>query len=194
MQTCRLKLTFVGVSCLVLFGCASQPKVSYQDPNKIETISATYGVTDLQMLAESMTRSLLEARVIMNSPVPPLVTVAPVKNKTNEYIDTSLITNKIETQLLKSGQVRFAVKATDMTNQVGELTRQNSGMYNKENASKIGNMDGAKYRIEGEISSIVKSDKNVKDVFYNLTLRLINNETGTYEWQDEKDIRKSERR
>lgn len=194
MQTCRLKLTFVGVSCLVLFGCASQPKVSYQDPNKIETISATYGVTDLQMLAESMTRSLLEARVIINSPVPPLVTVAPVKNKTNEYIDTSLITNKIETQLLKSGQVRFAVKATDMTNQVGELTRQNSGMYNKENASKIGNMDGAKYRIEGEISSIIKSDKNVKDVFYNLTLRLINNETGTYEWQDEKDIRKSERR
>ena len=194
MQTCRLKLTFVGVSCLVLFGCASAPKVSYQDPNKIETISATYGVTDLQMLAESMTRSLLEARVIINSPVPPLVTVAPVKNKTNEYIDTSLITNKIETQLLKSGQVRFAVKATDMTNQDGELTRQNSGMYNKENASKIGNMDGAKYRIEGEISSIVKSDKNVKDVFYNLTLRLINNETGTYEWQDEKDIRKSERR
>jgi PBP1b-binding outer membrane lipoprotein LpoB len=55
-------------------------------------------------------------------------------------------------------------------------------------------MDGAKYRIEGEISSIIKSDKNVKDVFYNLTLRLINNETGTYEWQDEKDIRKSERR
>ncbi|MEI7427325.1 MAG: penicillin-binding protein activator LpoB [Betaproteobacteria bacterium] len=194
MYTCKLKLTFIGVSCLVLFGCASQPKVSYQDPNKIETISATYGVTDLQMLAESMTRSLLEARVIINSPVPPLVTVAPVKNKTNEYIDTSLITNKIETQLLKSGQVRFAVKATDMTNQVGELTRQNSGMYNKENASKIGNMDGAKYRIEGEISSIVKSDKNVKDVFYNLTLRLINNETGTYEWQDEKDIRKSERR
>ena len=194
MQTCRLKLTFIGVSCLVLFGCASEPKVSYQDPNKIETISATYGVTDLQMLAESMTRSLLQTRVIMNSPVPPLVTVAPVKNKTNEYIDTSLITNKIETQLLKSGQVHFAVKATDMTNQVGELTRQNSGMYNKENASKIGNMDGAKYRIEGEISSIVKSDKNVKDVFYNLTLRLINNETGTYDWQDEKEIRKSERR
>lgn len=194
MYICKLKLTFIGVSCLFLFGCASEPKVSYQDPNKIETISATYGVTDLQMLAESMTRSLLQTRVIMNSPVPPLVTVAPVKNKTNEYIDTSLITNKIETQLLKSGQVRFAVKATDMTNQVGELTRQNSGMYNKENASKIGNMDGAKYRIEGEISSIVKSDKNVKDIFYNLTLRLINNETGTYEWQDEKDIRKSERR
>ena len=188
------KLLFISCISLGLFGCASGPKVTYQDPNKVETVSADYGVTDLQMLAESMTRSLLQTRVIMNAPTSPLVTVAPVKNKTSEYIDTNLITNKIETQLLKSGQVRFAVKATDMSTQVGELTRQNSGMYNKETATKIGNMEGAKYRIEGEIGSIVKTDKNVKDVFYNLTLRLINNETGTYEWQDEKEIRKQQRR
>jgi len=194
MQTRFLKLGLIGVSSFFLFACSSAPKVSYQDPNKIETVTADYGVTDLQMLAESMTRSLLQTRVIMNSPTPPLITVAPVKNKTNEYIDTNLITNKIETQLLKSGQVRFAVKATDMSTQVGELTRQNSGMYNKETVSKIGNMEGAKYRIEGEIGSITKADKNVKDVFYNLTLRLINNETGTYEWQDEKEIRKQQRR
>jgi penicillin-binding protein activator len=194
MQTRFLKLGLIGISSLFLFACSSAPKVSYQDPNKIETVTADYGVTDLQMLAESMTRSLLQTRVIMNSPTPPIITVAPVKNKTSEYIDTNLITNKIETQLLKSGQVRFAVKATDMSTQVGELTRQNSGMYNKETVSKIGNMEGAKYRIEGEIGSIVKSDKNVKDVFYNLTLRLINNETGTYEWQDEKEIRKQQRR
>ena len=194
MYTRFLKLGFIGISSLFLFACSSPPKVSYQDPNKIETISADYGVTDLQMLAESMTRSLLQARVIMNSPTSPLITVAPVKNKTNEYIDTNLITNKIETQLLKSGQVRFAVKATDMANQTGELTRQNSGMYKKETAAKIGNMDGAQYRIEGDISSIIKTDKNIKDVYYILTLRLINNENGTYEWQDEKEIRKQQRR
>ena len=194
MQTRSLKLGLIGFSSLFLFACSSVPKVSYQDPNKIETISADYGVTDLQMLAESMTRSLLQARVIMNSPTPPLITVAPVKNKTNEYIDTNLITNQIETQLLKSGQVRFAVKATDMANQTGELTRQNSGMYKKETAAKIGNMDGAQYRIEGDISSIIKSDKNIKDAYYILTLRLINNENGTYEWQDEKEIRKQQRR
>ena len=95
MQTRFLKLGFIGVSSLFLFACSSAPKVSYQDPNKIETVTADYGVTDLQMLAESMTRSLLQTRVIMNSPTPPLITVAPVKNKTNEYIDTNLITNKI---------------------------------------------------------------------------------------------------
>lgn len=188
------KISAIAICTAGLFACSSGPKVSYQDPNKVETITADYGSTDLQTLAESMTRSLLMAPAIANAVQPPLITVAPVKNKTSEYIDTGLITNKIETQLLKSGQVRFAVKASDMGNQVGELTRQNSGLYNKETNAKIGNMQGAQYRIEGEIGSIVKSDKNVKDVFYNLTLRLINNESGTYDWQDEKEIRKQQKR
>lgn len=193
MQKYMMNLSLAGFTSLLLLGC-STTQVTYEDPKKMELISAEYGVTDLQILAEAMATSLLQTRVIRTAQTPPLVTVAPVKNKTNEYIDTSLITNKIETQLLKSGQVRFAIKATDMSNQLGELTRQNSGVYKKEIASKIGNMEGSQYRIEGEIGSIIKVDKNVKDVFYNLTLRLINNETGTYEWQDEKEIRKQQSR
>jgi uncharacterized protein (TIGR02722 family) len=178
----------------MLGACATGPKVSYQDPKGVETVNANFGSTDLQSIAEAMTRSLLQSKAISASREAPLVTVAPVKNKTSEYIDTRMITTKIETQLLKSGQVRFAVRASDMQNQVNELNRQNSGLYNQESAAKLGNMQGAKYRIEGEIGSIVKSDANVKDVFYNFSLRLINNETGTYEWADEKEIRKQQTR
>jgi uncharacterized protein (TIGR02722 family) len=177
-----------------LGACASGPKVSYADPKAVETVTADFGSTDLQSIAEAMTRSLLQSKAITGSRDAPLITVAPVKNKTSEYIDTRMITTKIETQLLKSGQVRFAVRASDMQNQVSELNRQNSGLYNQDTSAKIGNMQGAKYRIEGEIGSIVKTDSNVKDVFYNFSLRLINNETGTYEWADEKEIRKQQTR
>jgi PBP1b-binding outer membrane lipoprotein LpoB len=52
-------------------------------------------------------------------------------------------------------------------------------------------MEGAKYRIEGAISSIVKQTKNVKDVFYVFNLSLIDNESGLLEWADEKEIRKT---
>ena len=51
-------------------------------------------------------------------------------------------------------------------------------------------MQGAKDRIEGSISSIIKQNKNVKDVFYIFNLNLINNESGLIEWADEKEIRK----
>lgn len=190
-----LRLTVLAVSIAGLVGCASGPDVSYVDSKKVETVNADFGSTDLQSIAETMTRSLLQAKAISGSKEAPLITVAEVKNKTAEYIDTRMITSKIETQLLKSGQVQFAVRARDMKGQSEEIARQNdSGMYNQDTIAKRGNMRGAKYRIEGEIGSIVKTNNNVKDVFYQFSLRLINNETGTYEWADEKEIRKQQKR
>ena len=178
-------------SLLVLAAC-SGPQVRYGDAKAVETVNANYGSTDLQTIAEAMTRSLLQSKAISGSKGAPIVTVADVKNKTSEYIDTSVITDKIRTQLLKSGQVRFAVNTNEMQNQVDELKRQNqSGLYKNSTISKTGNMQGAKYRIEGSISSIVKQTKNVKDVYYVFNLNLINNETGLLEWADEKEIRKT---
>lgn len=178
----------------LMTACASGPTVSYGDARAVDTINADFGSTDLQIIAESMTRSLLQSKAISGSREAPLVTVAPVKNKTTEYIDTRLITTKIETQLLKSGQVRFAVRAADMRGQVGELARQNSGLYAPDSSAKIGQMQGAKYRIEGEISAIEKNNGKIRDKFYNFSLRLINNESGVYEWADEQEIRKQEKR
>jgi uncharacterized protein (TIGR02722 family) len=176
---------------LTLAAC-SGPQVRYGDSKAVETVTVDYGSTDLQSIAEAMARSLLQAKVISASKDAPTVTVADVKNKTSEYIDTRVITDKIRTQLLKSGQVRFAVNINEMQNQVDELKRQNqSGLYKNSTISKTGNMQGAKYRIEGSISSIIKQNKNVKDVFYIFNLNLINNESGLIEWADEKEIRKT---
>jgi uncharacterized protein (TIGR02722 family) len=144
------------------------------------------------MIAEAMTRSLLQSKAISGSKDAPIVTLADVKNKTSEYIDTRVITDKIRTQLMKSGQVRFAVSITEMQNQTDELKRQNqSGLYKNSTIAKTGNMQGAQYRIEGSIASIVKNTKDVKDVYYVFNLNLINNESGLLEWADEKEIRKT---
>jgi uncharacterized protein (TIGR02722 family) len=181
---------FGALAALSLVAC-SGPQVRYGDAKAVETVGVNYGSTDLQAIGESMARSLLQSKVISGSKDAPIVTVAEVKNKTSEYIDTRVITDKIRTQLVKSGQVKFAVNINEMQNQVDELKRQNqSGLYKNNTVSKTGNMQGAKYRIEGSISSIIKQNKNIKDVFYIFNLNLINNESGLIEWADEKEIRK----
>jgi uncharacterized protein (TIGR02722 family) len=180
------------IAALMLVACSSGPQVRYGDSKAVETVNADYGSTDLQLIAEAMTRSLLQSKAISASKDAPIVTLAEVKNKTAEYIDTRVITDKIRTQLVKSGQVRFAVSVTEMPNQVEELKRQNqSGLYKNSTINKIGNMQGAQYRIEGSIASIVKNTKDVKDVFYVFNLNLINNGSGLIEWADEKEIRKT---
>lgn len=190
ISTKTLHLSFFALSVASLVAC-SGPQVRYGDAKGIETVNTNYGSTDLQMIAEAMTRSLLQSKAISGSKDAPIVTLADVKNKTSEYIDTRVVTDKIRTQLTKSGQVRFAVGISEMQNQTEELKRQNqSGLYKNSTIAKTGNMQGAQYRIEGSIASIVKNTKDVKDIYYVFNLNLINNESGLLEWADEKEIRK----
>ena len=170
-------------------GCAKD-QTRYGDAKAVETVNNQFGSTDLQMIAESMTRSMLQAPVIVSGNLP-IVTVQEVKNKTSEYIDTRAITDTIRSEMQKGGKVRFAVDATGMNQQIDELKRQQSEYYAKEQAVAKGQMVGAQYRMEGNITSIVKQVKGVRDVYYKFNLQLWNIRNGLLEWSDEKEIRKT---
>src|SRR5262245_42388613 len=115
------------------------------------------------MIAESMTRSMLQTPMISSGNLP-IVTVQEVKNKTSEYIDTRAITDSIRAELQKSGKVSFAVDATAMQQQVEELERQQSEDYDKEQAAEKGRMGGAQSRMEDNIVAIGKQASDGRDV------------------------------
>lgn len=194
--------TLFGLLALtaVLSGCqtVSSPTVradtqtSYGDAKSVETVTNEFGSTDLQLIAEKMTGSLLESPVLNGRPT---ITISTVRNKTSEYIDTKNVANSIQTALVKSGKVRFTRSIDEMQPGVDELQRQNqSGLYKPNSTAKIGQLKGAKYSIEGELTSIVKQTTDTKDVFYKFTLKLYDVEEGTIEWQEEKEIRKTSKR
>ena len=185
----------------VLAGCAVKPsqpvvrfdrQVNYGDAKAVELVTNEFGSTDLQMIAETMVGSLLETGIFQGRPT---VTIATVRNKTSEYIDTTNVMSSIRTALTKSGKVRFVANINEMQNQVDELQRQNqSGLYKGNTTAKMGRMTAARYRLEGELTSIVKQNNTTKDVFYKFSLQLIDVESGLAEWMDEKEIRKTTER
>jgi uncharacterized protein (TIGR02722 family) len=167
-------------------------QTSYGDSKAVETVTNEFGSTDLQMIAEKMTGSMLESPVLTGRPT---VTISTVRNKTSEYIDTKNVMNSIQTALVKSGKVRFTRSIDEMQAGVDELQRQNqSGLYKQNSTAKVGQLKGAKYSVEGELTSIVKQSSETKDVFYKFTLKLYDVEEGTIEWQEEKEIRKTSKR
>ncbi len=162
---------------------------NYGDAKAVELVTNEFGSSDLQMIAEKMTGSLLETGIFQGRPT---VTISTVKNKTSEYIDTTNVMNSIQTALVKSGKVRFTRSIQEMQAGVDELTRQNqSGLYKQNSTAKVGKMTAAKFSVEGELTSIVKQNSQTKDVYYKFTLKLFDVEEGTIEWQDEKEIRKT---
>jgi len=191
MNPATRNLTIALAAAAALAGCAKEEKTSYGDARGIETVTNQFGSTDLQLIAEAMARSMQQAPAIASGNLP-IVTVQEVRNKTSEYIDTRSITDSIRAELQRGGRVRFAVDASAMQQQVEELNRQqNSELYAKPAAVEKGQMIGAQYRMEGNITSIVKQVKDTRDVYYKFNLQLWNIRNGLLEWSDEKEIRKT---
>ena len=190
-----------GLLLVALAGCQTTSPttgtsgVSYGDAKAVETVTTDLGSTDIQMISEKMTQSLIQHPVVQDMiKKRGLLMASPVQNKTSEYFDTKMITDTVLTQLQKNG-IRYVIEADNMQNQTDELRRQTqSGLYDKTKSVKIGKMQGAKFRLDGSISSIIKKTADLKDVYYKMNFRLIDIETGIVEWSDEKEIRKSARR
>lgn len=117
------RFSMIAVLALLASGCANtsptlgSKNISYGDTKAVETVTNEFGSTDLQMIAESMTRSLAQSGILQGRPV---VQVYDVKNKTSEYIDTREITTSIKTQLMKTGVARFASDNNAMQSQVDQ--------------------------------------------------------------------------
>jgi uncharacterized protein (TIGR02722 family) len=183
-------LLSVAVVAFMFWGCASTPEVTYGNPDQVETVTADFGSTDLQMIAEKMVNSLL-ATPVLSSGIRPVLYVQHVRNKTDEHIDTESVTDKIRVTLLKSGKVRFSAIRDVKDELVNQLEFQTgSGKVDPKTAKSIGKLVGADYFLYGELASIRKSAGRVKDVYYKFTLNLVNIQTGLIEWADEKEIRK----
>ncbi|MGF1723262.1 penicillin-binding protein activator LpoB [Photobacterium nomapromontoriensis] len=185
-------IALMGVAAL-MGGCAQ--KVSYGDAQEVETTTIEFGSTDLQKVAEEMTDSMLSSGAVAQLTINgkrPIIMVDGIKNKTSEHIDTESITDSVSTRLLNSGKFRF-VDMTRVEAVRKQLNFQNSDeLVNQSTAIQFGRMVGAQYMLYGNLASIVKTAGGDKDVYYKMTMRLIDLETGLIEWADETEIRKQE--
>lgn len=183
-------LTACAVVVFLVHGCATTPEVGYGSADQVETVTVDFGSTDLQLVAEKMVSSLL-ASPVLSSGTKPVFYIHTVRNKTDEHIDTSAVTDKIRVTLLKSGKVRFTAVPEVKDEIIGQLEFQaGSGMVDPATAKSVGRLVGADYFLYGELTSIRKSAGRVKDVYYKFTLNLVNVGNGLIEWADEKEIRK----
>ncbi len=168
-------------------------RVDYGDPTATETLTIDFGSTDLQMIAEKMVRSVLASPVVQEGNRP-VVLVSRVRNKTDEHIDTKTITDKIRTTLVRSGAVRFA--ADEVREEVmQELRYQNeTGFVDPDKRKRIGKLVGPGYLLMGEISSIRKKAGRETDLYFKMTLNLVEIETGLIRWAEDEEIRKGQKR
>ncbi len=177
---------------VILGGCSN--KITYGDAQSVETTTIDFGSTDLQTIAAEMVDSMMMSGSVaaITRDQRPIVFVERIKNKTSEHIDTESITDTISTKMLNSGKFRF-VDMDRVESVRQQLNFQNTDeLVNQSAAIQFGKMVGAQYMLYGNLSSIVKNAGSDKDVYYKMTMRLMDLETGLIEWADETEIRKAQ--
>ncbi|GMN89738.1 penicillin-binding protein activator LpoB [Francisella sciaenopsi] len=193
----KKKLLFVTLSVsLILLGSCSKTTVAYEDPNGVDTTSINFSSTDLQAITNKMTEDMLNSRAVkrITAMDTPTLFFSNIRNETREHINTTMLSNTVQTQIIKSGlfQVTDMSQIKNVREQLGY--QANSGMVDQTTATKIGQHIGARYMVYGSIQDIdntnVDGDKRSK--FFLATLKMMDLKTGLVVWQDDKQIRKSQ--
>ena len=100
----KLKSSLIKISLLsslLVVGCAT-PKVAYVDPNATNTLTTNFTQNDLRLTAQEMTNKLIQSGKMKGCKS---FTISPVKNATDQYVDTSVMSNAMADTLTNSSSV-----------------------------------------------------------------------------------------
>ncbi|MBX9597458.1 MAG: penicillin-binding protein activator LpoB [Burkholderiales bacterium] len=191
MKTKLLQLSLLSAT-VFLGGCAS-PTISYVDPNAVNNLTTNFNQNDLRAVAQDMSMQLIQSGKMNKCKS---YTISPVKNSTDQYVDTSVMTNAMADKLSNSSAVNstYVVSTQEMQNQVDELERQNqSGLYDQSTTAKTGKMKGAQCRVDGKLTSdtSVGPDGKTTLVSYTFFVQVFDVQQGAAIWRNSKNISKA---
>lgn len=192
MMQSRVQILLAALAALVLFtGCGPKAYVrgEYDDVGRTNLLNDKWSETDMQVVAESLVKSMLAHPALRDAPRPPVVMVTNLQNKTSEHIDTQSIMDMIRVELMKSGKVGFIDK--EARGDIADEYAYQEGNVGEETRKEKGGQIGADFIVNGRLDSIVQAVGKDKTVYYKVTLNLTNLKTSMMVWSDQKQIRKA---
>lgn len=171
-------------------GTKTYTKGKYVDPDEVYLLSDKFVESDLQMIAEQLSESLLSSDMLGSQPTKPAIIISLFTNSTDEHIDILSLTNKMRVKLLKSN--RFVFLNERLRKEMAkEYEYQSSGYVNPETAKQKGKQIGADWLISGHITSIRQPVGKKEIVYYKTTLEVTDLETSAILWADEVEVKKA---
>lgn len=185
-------MLFAVASLTLITSCA----VSVKEHNPTDKVlyDEKYSYTDLQILSDEMTKSLLTQPVIASREDQPVIIVYGISNRTTEHIDTKGLTDTIRTKLIKSNKFKF-INEDQRENIEKELAYQyNSGNTDPNLRIEKAKQVGAEYMLTGRLMAIEKEQpkqmrlKKKNLIYYKLTMELTDLKTSLIAWTEEYEI------
>lgn len=124
----------------------------------------------------------------------PVLAVFGLVDFTGEGVDIAALNNDILNELNKSARFRFA----DSDNLSKASQAQNPNLYDlletPQAAQALTQAVSADYLLIGEVSKIIRTQPQLKEVFYRVSLKLVDPKDKSFMWQEKREFLKSQKK
>jgi uncharacterized protein (TIGR02722 family) len=176
------KRVIVAVAlCIALLGCASAP-VTSGDFDAVDVETVTSRLTNDCLTSAAVSRAITGYRNAHDGQLP-VVIVGPFANETNQYLDTDIIAQGMETALINDGRFTF-VAGGDFRKALRNERDDQQLNASADTAAEIANETGATYMMAGQLSNIVTPRGDATEFTYYVTVSLASLETNVKVWQN----------
>lgn len=155
----------------------------------VTDLSGYWNDTDIRLVAEEIINGCLTSPRILGYPLThngalPVVIVGSYRNKSDEHIDTEILTKKLETALVNSGKVEFVASSSERL-ELREERKDQQINSSEETAKSLGNETAADYMLQGSIKTIVDTDGQTMTRTYYVTTEMIHIENNKKIWMND---------
>lgn len=182
-----LHVLFILSLSMAFTGCLSSG-VERVDAGTQTDLSGYWNDTDVRIvtndLASQVTESSWYTNFIKEEGRKPVIITGSFRNNSDEHMDTSIISRKLEISLINTGKV-LSVAAGNARNEVRKERDDQQMNASLESAKNIGNETAADFMLQGDVKTIVDSDGRTVTRTYFVSAELIDIETNTKIWVGE---------
>ncbi|MCW5765723.1 MAG: penicillin-binding protein activator LpoB [Phycisphaeraceae bacterium] len=187
-------LLLIPGACL-LGACEPTREVSRVDPRAVVDVDYRFNDTDARQVYQGMVNDALYRTWIDRSVQAlghkPVVIVGPIRNDTQEYIDTKMFTTQFERELLNSDRVRFVAMA-DQRDAVRAEREQGQEWSRPETRKQMKQELGADYILIGRVADDKPRSLSGRSgvAYYQVTLEMVDLESNEKVWIGVQEIKK----
>lgn len=185
----KIKVIVFFVLVLILAGCSSSPSIKRVAEEEQIDLSGYWNDTDVRIVCDNLVSDCLNSPVVskrlteyeVKNGSLPVVVVGQFKNTSDEHIDVSVISKRMEAALLNSGKVDFVASSSERDDLRQERIEQQS-WASEETAKALANEIGADFMLIGSVKAVVDQidRKAVRNYF--VYAEMIEIETGKKIW------------
>jgi uncharacterized protein (TIGR02722 family) len=182
----KSKLIVVALAVAVTaVSCSSTPEVTRVDSSTQTDLSGYWNDTDVRIVCETLINDCLSsprvAQFEKKTGNLPVVIVGSFRNQSDEHIDTSIITKRMETAILNSGKAEFVASSSERGELRDERQEQQS-WASEESAKALANETGADFMMIGSVKTIVDRAGKTATRTYFVYAELIDVESNRKIW------------